>query len=222
MIELKHVYKTYGGDRHALRDINFKIDTGDFVYLMGPSGAGKTTLFKLISAYEKISSGDISILKYNLNGLKESQIPFFRRKIGFVFQNFKLIKNKTVYENIVLPLMILETPQSEQNKRVQELLERLNLSHLQDQYPDYLSGGEQQRVAIARALIHEPPLIIADEPTGNLDADLSRVIMNLFYDFSQQGTTFLVATHDDRLIQKKEKHRLIRLEKGNLVEDRLT
>lgn len=221
MIELKHVYKTYGSDRHSLRDVNFKVMPGEFVFLIGPSGAGKTTLFKLISAYEKLSSGDISVSDFNLKNLKETQVPFYRRKIGFVFQNFKLLKNKTVRENIELPLVILNYPENIRHKKVSELLKKLELGEHQDQYPDYLSGGEQQRVAIARALIHEPPLVIADEPTGNLDPALSEVIMNLFYDFSKNGTTFLVATHDYRLI-KKEGCRVIELNKGSLVRDQIS
>lgn len=221
MIELKHVYKTYGSDRHSLRDVNFKVMPGEFVFLIGPSGAGKTTLFKLISAYEKLSSGDISVSDFNLKNLKETQVPFYRRKIGFVFQNFKLLKNKTVRENIELPLVILKYPEHIRHKKVSDLLKKLELDEHQDQYPDYLSGGEQQRVAIARALIHEPPLVIADEPTGNLDPALSEVIMNLFYDFSKNGTTFLVATHDYRLI-KKDGCRVIELNKGSLVRDQMS
>ncbi len=219
MVELRHVYKTYASDRHSLRDVSFKINQGEFVFLVGPSGAGKTSLFKLISAYEKITSGEIMVLGHNINTLKPGQIPFLRRKIGFVLQNYKLLKNKTVYENVALPLIILGTDVSAQEKKVNLLLEQLGLLSVKDQYPDYLSGGEQQRVAIGRALIHEPEIVIADEPTGNLDPELSASIMRLFSDFSKTGSTFLIATHDYRLIEQK-RGRVLKLEQGQLVEDR--
>ncbi len=216
MIEFKHVYKTYGTELHSLRDVSFKISKGDFVFLIGPSGAGKTTLFKIISAYEKISSGEVSILGHNLSQLKTGQIPFLRRKIGFVLQNFKLLKNKTVAENVELPLVILNTDKTLRERKVTAMLEQVGLESVKDQYPDFLSGGEQQRVAIARALIHDPEIVIADEPTGNLDPALSNSIMNLFYSFSKKGITFIVATHDYRLIDSKN-CRVLKLEKGQLA-----
>ena len=218
MIEFKHVYKTYGSDRHGLRDISFSIQKGEFVFLTGPSGAGKTTLFKLISAYEKISSGEIAVLGHNLSHLKNGQIPFLRRKIGFVLQNYKLLKNKTVFENIELPLVILGVNPEARREKVNNLIRQVGLHEVSDQYPDFLSGGEQQRVAIARALVHDPEIIIADEPTGNLDPELSAVIMALFREFSKNGATFIIATHDYRLISPKG-CRLLKLEKGRLLED---
>lgn len=221
MIDLKHVYKTYQGDRHTLRDLSLQITKGEFVFLVGPSGAGKTTLFKTISGFEKASSGEISVLGYNLSQLKLSQLPFFRRKIGFVFQNYKLLRNRTVRENIELPLVILNESSKLRAERADELIEKVGLKDLEDQYPDFLSGGEQQRVAIARSLIHKPNLIVADEPTGNLDPKLSEIIMNLFTDFSKSGATFLVATHDYRLINKKSSCRVLELEKGILIKDAL-
>jgi cell division transport system ATP-binding protein len=218
VIEFKHVYKTYGADRHTLRDISFNINKGEFVFLTGPSGAGKTTLFKLISAFEKITSGEVFVLGHSLSKLKKGQIPFLRRKIGFVLQNYKLLKNKSVFENIELPLIILDVDKKTREKKVSDMIRHVGLESVRDQYPDFLSGGEQQRVAIARALIHDPEIIIADEPTGNLDPDLSNTILKLFYEFSKKGMTFLVATHDYRLIDKT-KCRLLKVDKGQLIED---
>ncbi len=219
MIEFKHVYKTYGADRHTLRDISFNINKGEFVFLTGPSGAGKTTLFKLISAFEKITSGEVFVLGHSLSKLKKGQIPFLRRKIGFVLQNYKLLKNKSVFENIELPLIILDVDKKTREKKVSDMIRHVGLESVRDQYPDFLSGGEQQRVAIARALIHDPEIIIADEPTGNLDPDMSNTILKLFYEFSKKGMTFLVATHDYRLIDKTN-CRLLKVDKGQLIEDR--
>lgn len=221
MIQLKHIYKTYGSDRHALRDLSLQINTGDFVFLVGPSGAGKTTLFKLISAFEKPTSGDMQVCGHSLKSLRLGQIPFYRRQIGFVFQDFKLLKNKTVFENVVLPLEIINKPDVNKTDKTMQLLEQLGLADVRDQYPDFLSGGEQQRVAIARALIHEPKLLIADEPTGNLDPKMSDVILNLFFEFAKKGTTFFVATHDYRLLKLKNS-RVLELEKGQIIKDHIT
>lgn len=219
MIQLKHIYKTYGADRHALRDLSLQINKGDFVFLVGPSGAGKTTLFKLISAYEKPTSGEMQVCGHSLNNIRLGQIPFYRRKIGFVFQDFKLLKNKTVFQNVALPLEIINSA-GDHKKKTLEILEHVGLGHVHDQYPDFLSGGEQQRVAIARALIHDPELLIADEPTGNLDPKMSETILQLFFNFAKKGTTFFVATHDYRLL-KLQNCRVLELEKGQLLEDRI-
>lgn len=155
---------------------------------------------------------------HNLAQVKRGQIPFLRRKIGFVLQNYKLLKTKTVFQNVELPLIILGVDKATREKKVQDLLQRVGLESVQHQYPDFLSGGEQQRVAIARALVHDPMIVIADEPTGNLDPDLSNVIMKLFFDFSKNGATFIIATHDYRLINHSG-CRVLKLDKGQLVGD---
>ncbi len=202
MIDFKHVYKTYTPEKHCLRDVNFSIKKAELVFLIGPSGAGKTTLFKLISAYEKASSGEINILGNNLNEIRIGQVTFLRRKLGFVLQNYKLLKHKTVSENIELPLIILNEPTKVRSEKIATLLSTLSLTEVKDQYPEFLSGGEQQRVAIARALIHNPEIIIADEPTGNLDPELSYTTMKIFSKFAEQGTSCVIATHDHRLVKR--------------------
>jgi len=221
VIQLQHIYKTYGSSRHALRDLTLQINKGEFVFLVGPSGAGKTTLFKLISAYEKPTSGEMQVCGHSLNNLRLGQIPFYRRKIGFVFQDFKLLRTKTVYENVRLPLEIIGDKSIDQNKKTLELLDQVGLLEVKDQYPDFLSGGEQQRTAIARALIHDPELLIADEPTGNLDPKMSETILQLFYEFSKKGTTFFVATHDYRLLTLKSS-RVLELNRGQLTGDKIS
>lgn len=217
MIEFKHVYKAYLANVPCLRDVSFRVNEGDFVFVVGPSGAGKTTLFKLITAYESKNTGEINVLGHNLSSLKKGQIPFLRREIGMVLQNYKLLKNKTVFENIELPLIIRGLPKEERTKKTEQIIEKVGLKEYRDQFPDFLSGGEQQRVAIARALVHSPKIVIADEPTGNLDSELSKSVMKLFKDFSKQGVTFLVATHDERLINTAE-DRVLRISRGQVSE----
>lgn len=218
MIEFKHVYKAYSTNPPCLRDINFKIKAGEFVFVVGPSGAGKTTLFKLISAFEKKTSGEIEVLGHQLSDLKKGQIPFLRREIGLILQNYKLLKNKTVYENVELPLVIRNLDKNTRREKVESILKKVGLDSVKDQFPDFLSGGEQQRVAIARALVAEPKIVIADEPTGNLDPELSKSIIQLFQDFSKQGVTFVIATHDYRLINKSTA-RVLKIDKGQFFED---
>jgi len=220
VIEFKHVYKAYLANVPCLRDVSFRVDEGDFVFVVGPSGAGKTTLFKLMTAYESKNTGEINVLGHNLSSLKKGQIPFLRREIGMVLQNYKLLKNKTVFENIELPLVIRGLPADERARKTEQIIEKVGLKEYRDQFPDFLSGGEQQRVAIARALVHSPKIVIADEPTGNLDSDLSQSIMKLFKDFSKQGVTFLVATHDERLIKTSES-RVLRINHGVVSEDKV-
>lgn len=205
MIELSHIYKTYPGPVHALKNINLKIDKGEFVFLTGPSGAGKSTLFRLICAFDFASSGAIKISDYDLSTLQKSEIPFFRRQIGVVYQDFKLLQNKTVFENVALSLEIRGEKKSTIDRKVEDVLKHVSLSHRRDQYPETLSGGEQQRTAIARAIIHQPKLLIADEPTGNLDPQLSEEIMDLFERVSAQGTTVFIATHDHEMVRRRGK-----------------
>jgi cell division transport system ATP-binding protein len=215
MIELKHAYKTYPGPKHVLKDANLDIHAGEFVFLMGPSGAGKTTLFRVLSAFDKLSSGYVSVLGNSLTDMSAEGVPYFRRKIGVVYQDFRLLANRSVFENVALPLEILNYPEDEIDDRVREMLDAVGLLHRASDSPIILSGGEQQRVAIARSLIHKPGILLADEPTGNLDAKLSRDILALFKKINNQGTTLFIATHDEALVQSAG-HRIIRIHDGQL------
>lgn len=216
MIDIQHAYKTYPGDVHALRDVNLKIDKGDFVFLIGSSGAGKTTLFKLLSAYDRPTSGSVNVLGFELDTLGPDRIPFFRRHIGVIYQDFRLLKKQTVFENVALPLEIRNEKRRYINSRVEELLDSVGLSHKRESFPEHLSGGEQQRVAIARALVHRPSLLIADEPTGNLDPSLSGDIVELLEKVNAQGTTVFVATHDHELVKKSHRE-VLKLDAGRLT-----
>ena len=217
MIDLSHVYKTYFQSVHALSNVSLKIARGEFVYLSGPSGAGKTTLFRLITCYDQPTTGKISVAAQDLSILTRKEIPYIRRKIGVVFQDFKLLKNRTIFENVALPLEISTMRRAEVQARVNEMLDQVGLKYKGSYYPAQLSGGEQQRVAIARALIAKPGLLIADEPTGNLDQALSEEIMELFAKINAQGTTVFVATHNQSFIAKGSR-RVIYLEKGQISE----
>lgn len=218
MIEFSHTYKVYEGDTpvHALKNINLKIDKGEFAFLTGPSGAGKTTLFRLLSAYDRPSSGLIHVLNFDLNKLSPTQIPTFRRHIGVIYQDFRLLKRRTVFENVALPLEVRGDRPKQIRYAVDAILEQVGLAHKRNDRPDHLSGGEQQRVAIARALVHKPGVLIADEPTGNLDPQLSKEIISLLDKINAQGTTVFVATHDHELV-KSHSRRTIEIKGGQIV-----
>lgn len=220
MIQFFHVYKHYRKDFIALNDLNLKIEKGEFVFVIGSSGAGKTTLLKLLFCQERADKGQILIGGQNISRIKEGQIPYIRRKIGFVFQDFKLIQRKTVFENVALPLIICGTARSDIKKRVNEVLKLVRIEHRHDHRPSFLSGGEQQRVAIARALVNRPAILLADEPTGNLDDDLSLDILELLRNIHTTGTTVIVATHDRHLFTKMVRRTLV-LEQGKIVSDGL-
>lgn len=218
MIQFQHVYKTYPGPVHALKNIEFSIDKGEFVFLTGPSGAGKTTLFRMLSAFDRPTSGRVIVGEYDLGQITALQLPLFRRRIGIIFQDFKLLKDRSVYENVSLPLLVRGDKSQMMQKRTFEALDAVGLGARAKAYPDSLSGGEQQRVAIARALIHQPGLLIADEPTGNLDPELSEEIMNLMERLCAQGTTVVIATHDHELVKRRRKRR-IEIEAGEILRD---
>ena len=220
MIQLYHVYKRYSNGVEALNDINLRIHEGEFVFLSGPSGAGKSTLVKLLLGYERATSGQVLVNGRNLQVLQESSIPYLRRNIGVVWQDFKLLKNRTVFDNVAISLEILGLRPREIGRRVSQILEIVGLEHYANTLPQMLSGGEQQRVAIARSLVNEPAILLADEPTGNLDPDLSVEIMNLLLDLQHKGTTVLVATHD-RFLLERYSRRTILLNRGFLIEDGL-
>ncbi len=215
MIELFGVSKKYGTFRDALLDVSFRIDSGEFVFLTGPSGAGKSTLLRLLFLEEPPTAGQIIVNGRNIGVLPQSQIPYLRRTMGVVFQDFKLIARKTVFENISYVQNVLGLARAEQKRRAYHVLKRVGLHHQMNAYPDELSGGEQQRVAIARAIVNEPTVLLADEPTGNLDPVLAEEIMRLFVEINIRGTTVVVATHDLELIRRMGK-RTLTLERGRL------
>ena len=216
MIELYHVNKDYGRAHHALVDVSLAVEKGEFVFLTGASGAGKTTLLRLLFREEIATSGKILVDGINISTLAASKVPALRRRLGIVFQDFKLLPRRTVFENVALVMEITGAPRKVQRSRTYAVLEMLGLNHKVRAHPLELSGGEQQRVAIARALVSEPALLLADEPTGNLDPDLSWEIMTLFKSINIRGTTVLVATHDRDLIARMGK-RVIALDAGRLA-----
>ena len=217
MIEAYHVSKTYARGVYALRDLSLRVEKGDFVFLTGPSGAGKSTLLRLLLRQDVPTEGQLMVGGRNLSTLTARQVQSYRRSLGFVFQDFKLLPAKTVLENVSFVPRVLGMAESQQQRRTFQVLKWVGLQHRMTAYPLELSGGEQQRIAIARALVNDPAIILADEPTGNLDPDLSLEIMNLFREINARGTTVVVATHDRELIRRVGR-RTITLEQGRMVE----
>ncbi|MCA9537922.1 MAG: cell division ATP-binding protein FtsE [Myxococcales bacterium] len=218
MIRLFHVTKRYTRDDIALDDVSLQLAKGDFVFLTGPSGAGKSTLLKLLFAAERPTEGRILVAGHDLSRLRTSSVPLLRRNLGVVFQDFKLLPRRSVFDNVALALDVRGCPRREVHRRVTAILRRVGLGQKMSALPLRLSGGEQQRVAIARALVDEPQVLLADEPTGNLDPELSIEIMNLMATANARGTTVMVATHDPGLLRAYGK-RCVRLEQGRVVED---
>ncbi len=218
LIEMQDVWKTYPNGTVALQGIDVYIKDGEFVYVVGPSGAGKSTFIKLMYREEKSSKGQIVINGSHISRLKEKQIPYMRRKIGVVFQDFKLLPRLTVYENVAFAMEVIEASKKEIKPRVMEVLDLVRLKHKARSLPEQLSGGEQQRVAIARAIVNNPDLIIADEPTGNLDPDTSMDIMQTLLEINRRGTTIIMATHNKDIVNSVRK-RVIAIEAGRIVRD---
>jgi cell division transport system ATP-binding protein len=218
MIQLFHVYKQFQGEAPALADVSLHVHKGEFVFVTGPSGAGKSTLMRLVFCAERATSGQLLVFGRNVAKIKASQVPFLRRAIGVVFQDFKLLPDRTVAENVAFPLEVRGAPAKEVQRRVLGILRSLGLELKADKFPLSLSGGEQQRVAVARALVADPALLLADEPTGNLDPDRTLEVMDLLHDANARGTTVVVATHD-RMLLHRYKKRVIALERGRVVAD---
>jgi len=218
MIQLFHVTKEYPGEPPALSDVTLEVEKGEFVFLTGPSGAGKSTLLKLIFCAEAATGGQILLFGKNVARVGPAEVPYVRRNIGVVFQDFKLLPERTVAENVALPLEVRSLHDGEVRRRVRGLLRSVGLEHRADKFPPSLSGGEQQRVAVARALAADPALLLADEPTGNLDPERTLEVMELLGAANARGTTVLIATHDRSLLERY-KRRALHLERGRLVSD---
>lgn len=217
MIQLYRVTKYYEGVP-ALREVSFSVDKGEFVFVTGPSGAGKTTLLKILFCAEHADEGQIIIQGLNTFRLTSSSIPYLRRNMGFVFQDYKLLPNKTVFENIALALKVVGAPYGEIDRRAYQVLKKVGMDKKQHLTPPKLSGGEQQRVAVARALVNEPLVLLADEPTGNLDPQSGQEVFRLFRDINMKGTTVIVATHDWETVRKMQR-RIVMMERGRVVDD---
>jgi cell division transport system ATP-binding protein len=218
MLKFDNVSMRYPEVGDVLKSISFELARGEMAFLTGHSGAGKSTLFKLIAIMERSHRGQITFSDYNLNRVNSRQVPFIRRKMGLIFQDYKLLNDRTVFDNVALPLVITGYGYNEIARRVRAALDKVGLLGKEKKYPLTLSGGEQQRVGIARAVVNKPLMILADEPTGNLDPELSAEIMYLFEQFQQVGVTVLIATHDISLISKMN-HRVLKLDHGQLVAD---
>lgn len=218
MIDVRNVYKTYPSGVEALKNVSLKVDKGEFVFLVGPSGSGKSTLLKLLLKEEDAESGIIRVGKYEPTSMKRNKIPYLRRRMGIVFQDFRLLPDRTVYENVAYAMHIVESAPKDIRRQVPMLLALVGLSTKANHYPHELSGGEQQRVALARALANNPSVLLADEPTGNLDPDTSLDIIKLISDINHRGTTVIIATHARDIVDAMKK-RVIILENGRIVSD---
>ncbi|MGC8666683.1 MAG: cell division ATP-binding protein FtsE [Chthonomonadales bacterium] len=220
MIELHDVSVVYPGERTALAHVSLRIHKGEFVFIVGPTGSGKSTLLKLLYREELHIKGKVLVSGRDLTTLRPREVPFLRRRLGIVFQDFGLLPNKTVFENVAYALRVIGAGRKEIRRKVPPALELVGLVHRCDAFPGQLSGGEQQRVAIARALVNDPPLLLADEPTGNLDPETSLGILRILEHVNVRGTTVLVATHDKYIVDCARK-RVVALERGHLVRDEL-
>ncbi len=219
MIELRDVHKVYANGTNALKGIDINIDQGEFLFIVGPSGAGKSTFTKLILREETPTSGNINVNGYDLVKMRRSKIPYLRRTIGVVFQDFRLIDNKTIYENVAFAMRVIGASAKNIRKRVPYVLGLVGLASKAKSFPKEISGGEQQRVALARALVNNPAIIIADEPTGNVDPNMSREIMDLLCEINKRGTTVLVVTHDHNIVHEYGK-RVVTINDGVIVSDK--
>ena len=218
MIRLIDVYKEYDNGTKALKGVNMRIDDGEFVFLVGPSGSGKSTVIKLITGEIAATQGRLMVNGYNLSNIAPRQIPYMRRTLGIIFQDFRLIEKKTVYENLAFAMRAIGASPRELRRRIPYVLQLVGLEQKADRYPGQISGGEQQRVAIARALVNNPSMIIADEPTGNLDPQRSLEIMMLLERINELGTTVLVVTHEKALVNRFTK-RVVAIEAGRIISD---
>ncbi|MBU5592580.1 cell division ATP-binding protein FtsE [Clostridium sp. MSJ-4] len=218
MIEFKNVSKTYDNNVNALMNVDISIDRGEFVFLVGPSGAGKSTFIKMLIKEIDPTKGEIIINGTNITNVKKKEVPYYRRKIGMVFQDFRLIQNLNVYENVAFAMRVVEASEKEIRRRVPTVLALVGLSDKYKMFPNELSGGEQQRVSLARAMVNNPSLLIADEPTGNLDPETAMEIMNILDDINKAGTTILMATHAKDIVDTMKK-RVIAIEKGSIARD---
>lgn len=218
MLEMIDVSKIYPGGSVALQDINVRIEQGEFVFIVGPSGAGKSTFFKMLFREVLPSSGKVIVNGHDLVNMTDKEIPYFRRQLGIVFQDYRLLPDRTVYDNVAFAMQVIETPYRKIKRRVNDVLDLVGLRKRAHAYPTELSGGEQQRIAIARAIVNDPILLIADEPTGNLDPETSWEIMDIFREVNKSGTTIVMATHDREIVDEMEK-RVIAIEHGHIVRD---
>ncbi|HEM5324275.1 TPA: cell division ATP-binding protein FtsE [Streptococcus suis] len=218
IIEMKDVSKKYGNGTTALRGVSVNVEAGEFAYIVGPSGAGKSTFIKLLYREETLDKGSLKVGKFDLAKIKKRDVPLLRRSVGVVFQDYKLLPKKTVFENIAYAMEVIGEKPRNIKKRVMEVLDLVGLKHKIRSFPNELSGGEQQRIAIARAIVNNPKVLIADEPTGNLDPENSWEIMNLLERINLQGTTILMATHNSQIVNTL-RHRVIAIEDGRVVRD---